>query len=131
LDVLAHVGLADRADRRPAELSGGQQQRVAVARALVAQPAVVFADEPTGALDSHSARGVLGLLRQAATGRGQTVVMVTHDPVAAAYADEVLFLADGYLVGRLEQPTAEAVAERLTHLGDHVAGRSHVVAAGE
>ncbi|MBL1067901.1 ABC transporter ATP-binding protein [Streptomyces sp. 7-21] len=119
-EILAQVGLGDRLDHLPDELSGGQRQRVAIARALVTQPSVIFADEPTGALDLRSARDVLGLLRDAVRRHGRTVVMVTHDPVAAAYADSVLFLADGRLAGQLTAPTAEAVAERLTHLGDAV-----------
>jgi putative ABC transport system ATP-binding protein len=118
--VLERVGLGDRLDHRPVELSGGQQQRVAIARAVVANPAVIFADEPTGALDSRSARQVLGLLGEAVHQFGQTVVMVTHDPVAASHADAVLFLADGRIVGRLDRPTADAVAERMTHLGDRL-----------
>ena len=118
--ILEQVGLGERLSHRPQELSGGQQQRVAIARALVASPAVVFADEPTGALDTRSARAVLGLLQQAVRAHGRTLVMVTHDPVAASYADSVLFLADGRLVGRMIDPTAEAVAERLTHLGDEL-----------
>ena len=105
--VVGTVGLADRLDHRPAELSGGQQQRVAVARALISRPEVVFADEPTGNLDSRSGAEVLGFLRRAVDDMGQTVVMVTHDPIAAAYADRVLFLADGRLVGDLADPTAE------------------------
>ncbi|MGW0683938.1 ABC transporter ATP-binding protein [Streptomyces sp. NPDC002754] len=117
-EMLRQVGLADRLGHRPAELSGGQRQRVAIARALVAEPAVVFADEPTGALDTRSAREVLTLLREAVRLHGRTVVMVTHDPVAASYADTVLFLADGRLVGRLDAPSVDAVAERLAHLGD-------------
>ncbi|MBR8741160.1 ABC transporter ATP-binding protein [Nocardiopsis sp. MG754419] len=116
-EILEQVGLRDRGRHRPAELSGGQQQRVAIARALVTAPAVVFADEPTGALDSRSARSVLGLLRETVRSAGQTIVMVTHDPVAASYADRVVFLADGRLAGELRAPTAEAVAERMTHLG--------------
>jgi putative ABC transport system ATP-binding protein len=116
--VLEKVGLGDRLDHRPAELSGGQQQRVAIARALVTNPSVIFADEPTGALDSRSARDVLQLLQEAVREFGQTVVMVTHDPVAASFADSVLFLADGQIVGRLNDPTAAAVADRMTHLGD-------------
>ncbi|HEY2672595.1 MAG TPA: ABC transporter ATP-binding protein [Rugosimonospora sp.] len=114
-DVLASVGLADRARHRPAQLSGGQQQRVAIARALVSRPPVVFADEPTGALDSASGRDVLALLRGLATG-GQTVIMVTHDPVAASYADRVVFLADGSVVDELAAPTARSVADRMTTL---------------
>ncbi|RVW02716.1 ABC transporter ATP-binding protein [Rhodococcus xishaensis] len=116
--VLAAVGLADKRDRRPAELSGGQQQRVAIARALITKPHAVFADEPTGALDSRSARQVLDLLRRATTELGQTVVMVTHDPVAAAHADRVLFLADGRLVGHMDSPTVAAVTNHMTHLGE-------------
>jgi putative ABC transport system ATP-binding protein len=114
--VLDRVGLTSRAGHRPAQLSGGQQQRVAIARALVTRPEVVFADEPTGALDTRSGREVLGLLRQVVDGLGQTVVMVTHDPVAASYADRVLFLADGRLVGELTGPTAERIAQRMTRL---------------
>jgi len=115
--VIEQVGLGERRRHLPAELSGGQQQRVAIARALVTRPAVLFADEPTGALDTRTARDVLGLLRRSVQEAGQTVVMVTHDPVAAAYADRVVFLADGRLVGELVAPTAEAVAEQMTHLG--------------
>ncbi|WP_026874449.1 ABC transporter ATP-binding protein [Jiangella gansuensis] len=126
--VLERVGLGDRLDHRPAELSGGQQQRVAIARALVTNPSVIFADEPTGALDTRSARSVLTLLAEAVREFGQSVVMVTHDPVAASYADSVVFLADGQLVGTLVHPTAEAVAERMTHLGDEVSLR-HAVGA--
>ncbi len=114
-EVLAAVGLADRARHRPAQLSGGQQQRVAIARALVSKPAVVFADEPTGALDSATGRDVLALLRGLAAG-GQTVIMVTHDPVAASYADRVVFLADGAVAGELAAPTARSVADRMTTL---------------
>jgi putative ABC transport system ATP-binding protein len=115
--VIEQVGLGERRKHLPAELSGGQQQRVAIARALITRPAVLFADEPTGALDTRTARDVLGLLRGSVTAAGQTIIMVTHDPVAAAYADRVLFLADGRLVDELRRPTAEAVAERMTHLG--------------
>ncbi|GAA0331073.1 ABC transporter ATP-binding protein [Actinoallomurus spadix] len=122
-DVLTRMGLGDRLRHLPAELSGGQQQRVAIARALVTNPSVIFADEPTGALDTRSAREVLGLLMRAVHEHGQTVVMVTHDPVAASYADSVVFLADGRLAGELDRPTAEAVAERMTHLGDRTARR--------
>ena len=113
--VLDAVGLGDRGRHRPAELSGGQQQRVAIARALVTRPAVLFADEPTGALDSATGREVLQLLR-AMTDRDQTVIMVTHDPLAASYADRVVFLADGRVAGELHQPTPQAVAARMTHL---------------
>jgi putative ABC transport system ATP-binding protein len=109
--------MADRARHRPAELSGGQQQRVAIARALVTEPDVIFADEPTGALDTRSARDVLAILRDATDRDGRTIVMVTHDPVAAAVADRVLFLADGRIVDELEAPSAESVAERMTELG--------------
>jgi putative ABC transport system ATP-binding protein len=116
-EVLKQVGLAERSRHRPAELSGGQQQRVAIARALITDPAVIFADEPTGALDTRTAASILSLLRNAARTEGQTIVMVTHDPVAASYADRVVFLADGRLAGELPAPTAEAVAERMTRLG--------------
>lgn len=121
-ELLDAVDLAGRAEHLPAELSGGQQQRVAIARAMVTTPAVILADEPTGALDSAGARGVLKLLRDAVTRMGHTVLMVTHDPVAAAYADEVVFLADGQLAGRMHRPTAEAIAGQMAHL-DGLAGR--------
>jgi putative ABC transport system ATP-binding protein len=114
--VLASVGLADRARHRPRELSGGQQQRVAIARALVTEPAVLFADEPTGALDTVSARSVLAMLREMVDGRGQTIAMATHDPAAAARADTVVFLADGRIVDRLDRPDAARVAARLAAL---------------
>ncbi|MFI1356205.1 ABC transporter ATP-binding protein [Streptomyces sp. NPDC020898] len=117
-EILTAVGLGDRLGHRPDQLSGGQRQRVAIARALVAEPRVIFADEPTGALDSRSARDVLRLLQETVRVHGRTVVMVTHDPVAASYADSVVFLADGRLAGRMNAPTADAVAERLAHLGD-------------
>ncbi|POX50423.1 peptide ABC transporter ATP-binding protein [Streptomyces sp. Ru71] len=107
------VGLRDRLHHRPAELSGGQQQRVAVARAFAGRPDVVFADEPTGNLDSRSGGEVLGLLRRAVRDMDRTVVMVTHDPVAAAHADEVVFLADGRLVDRMPAPTADRVLDRM------------------
>lgn len=116
--VLTAVGLGDRLGSLPDQLSGGQQQRAAIARALVAEPRVIFADEPTGALDSRSARDVLRLLQEAVRVHGRTVVMVTHDPLAASYADAVVFLADGRMAGHLHTPTADAVAERLAHLGD-------------
>ena len=116
-DALERVGLGDRARHRPAQLSGGQQQRVAIARALVGEPDVIFADEPTGALDTRSGRAVLALLRDTVDEGGRTLVMVTHDPSAAAWADRVVFMADGRLAGELVAPTAEQVAERLTGLG--------------
>jgi putative ABC transport system ATP-binding protein len=116
-EIVTTVGLADRLRHRPSELSGGQQQRVAVARALVTRPAIVLADEPTGNLDSRAGAEILGFLRRAVTELGQTVVMVTHDPVAAGYADAALFLADGRLVGSLESPTAAGVLDRLKALG--------------
>jgi putative ABC transport system ATP-binding protein len=115
-EVLTAVGLAERSHHRPGELSGGQQQRVAIARALVGRPQVLFADEPTGALDTKTSREVLALLRSLVDDQGLTVVMVTHDPVAASYAHKVVFLADGRLVGELADPTAEAVAARMTKL---------------
>ncbi|MFB9432699.1 ABC transporter ATP-binding protein [Streptoalloteichus tenebrarius] len=117
LAQLVHVlGLADRLHHRPAELSGGQQQRVAVARALVHRPDVVFADEPTGNLDSRTAGQVLEFVRRAVTEFGQTVIMVTHDPAAAAHADRVLFLRDGAFVDELVSPTSEKVLARLAVL---------------
>ena len=103
----------DRLRHRPAQLSGGQQQRVAIARALVTRPEVIFCDEPTGALDTRSAAAVLDLLRSAVDAYGQTVVMVTHDPVAASYADRVLILADGRIVRDMERSGAERIAEQL------------------
>jgi putative ABC transport system ATP-binding protein len=116
-ELLARLGLAQRRTHRPAQLSGGQQQRVAIARALLSRPAVVFADEPTGALDTTAAHEVLNLLRGAVHGYGQTVVMVTHDPVAASYADGVVFVADGRLAGTMARPSADAVAAHLAQLG--------------
>src|ERR1700744_4011600 len=110
-DVAARVGLEKRLRDRPAQLSGGQQQRVAIARALVTRPEGVFADEPTGALDTQNGRGVLALLREVVDKDGHTVVMVTPDPIAAAYADRVMLLADGRLAETLEAPTADEVAE--------------------
>ncbi|MBB4933500.1 putative ABC transport system ATP-binding protein [Lipingzhangella halophila] len=110
------VGLRDRLEHTPAKLSGGQQQRVAVARALLSAPDVVFADEPTGNLDSRSGAEALGFLRDSAREMGQTIVMVTHDPVAAAYADRVVFLRDGRLVDELHEPSAEAVLDRIGKL---------------
>ncbi|MFC4909139.1 ABC transporter ATP-binding protein [Actinomadura gamaensis] len=116
--ALADVGLGDRGGHRPRELSGGQQQRVAIARAMVTRPDVLFADEPTGALDSRSARTVLGLMRRVVQGSPQCVVMVTHDPVAASAADAVVFLRDGRLVDRLVGASARDVADRLATLED-------------
>jgi putative ABC transport system ATP-binding protein len=115
--VIDAVGLEDRLSHRPSELSGGQQQRVAVGRALASRPAIVFADEPTGNLDSRSSGEILGFLRRAATDLQQTIVMVTHDPVAASYADSVVFLADGRIVGELDAPSPQRVLDRLKALG--------------
>ncbi|MGW5737617.1 MULTISPECIES: ABC transporter ATP-binding protein [Streptomyces] len=111
--VISMVGLAGRLSHRPTELSGGQQQRVAVARALASQPDIIFGDEPTGNLDSRSGAEVLGFLRNSVRELGQTVVMVTHDPVAAAYADRVIFLADGRIVDEMLAPTADGVLDRM------------------
>ena len=116
--VVGTVGLGDRLAHRPSELSGGQQQRVAVARALAARPEIVFADEPTGNLDSHASAEILAFLRQAARELGQTVVMVTHDPVAASYASRVVFLNDGRIVDELAEPTPERVLDHLKQLGE-------------
>jgi putative ABC transport system ATP-binding protein len=115
--VIETVGLGDRLGHRPNELSGGQQQRVAVARAVATRPALVFADEPTGNLDSRAGAEILGFLRSAVDELGQSVAMVTHDPVAASYADVVLFLGDGRLVDRMEAPTPERVLDRIKDLG--------------
>ena len=122
-EALAAVGLEGRARHRPAELSGGQQQRVAIARALVTGPEVIFADEPTGALDSATGREVLSLLRGLTGRKGRTVIMVTHDPAAAAWADRVVFLADGRLSGELDAPTPASVAARVASL-EPAGGRS-------
>jgi putative ABC transport system ATP-binding protein len=111
--VVATVGLADRLKHRPTQLSGGQQQRVAVARALAARPEIIFGDEPTGNLDSRAGAEVLGFLRRSVDELGQTIVMVTHDPVAASYADRVLYLADGRIVDEMLSPTADSVLERM------------------
>ena len=116
--VIKTTGLGDRLTHRPSELSGGQQQRVAVARALASQPKIIFADEPTGNLDSRSGAEILDFMRRAVSEMAQTIVMVTHDPNAASYADAVLFLNDGRIVDRLEDPTAERVLDRLKQLGD-------------
>ncbi len=115
--VITTVGLQDRLGHRPSELSGGQQQRVAVARALAGRPAIVFADEPTGNLDSRTGAEILAFMRLAVRELGQTIVMVTHDPVAASYADRVVFLADGRIVDELHQPTPESVLDRMKSLG--------------
>ena len=115
--VIDTVGLRDRLSHRPSELSGGQQQRVAVARALATRPTIIFADEPTGNLDSNSGAEILQFMRDAVDEFGQTIVMVTHDPYAAAYSDRVVFLADGRVVGDLEQPTAETILERMQQIG--------------
>ncbi|MEV6718511.1 ABC transporter ATP-binding protein [Lentzea sp. NPDC051208] len=115
--VVDRVGLTDRLSHRPSELSGGQQQRVAIARALATRPEVIFCDEPTGALDTQTAGEVLSLLRSVVDEAGQTVIMVTHDPVAASYADRVMVLADGQIVHDMPQPGAERIAEQLALLG--------------
>ena len=114
--VIEAVGLADRLNHRPSELSGGQQQRVAAARALVSRPAIVFADEPSGNLDSRSGAELLGFMRKAVDELGQTIVMVTHNPLDAAYADKVIFLADGRIVDDMADPTADRVLDRLKTL---------------
>ncbi|MFV2001014.1 MAG: ABC transporter ATP-binding protein [Acidimicrobiia bacterium] len=115
--IIETVGLADRLDHLPAELSGGQQQRVAAARALVSQPEIVFADEPSGNLDSKASAELLGFMRRAVKEFGQTIVMVTHDPGTAAYADRIVFLEDGKVVDEMPDPTADAVLDRLKSLG--------------
>jgi putative ABC transport system ATP-binding protein len=115
--VVSTVGLTERLKHRPSELSGGQQQRVAVARALAGRPDLVFADEPTGNLDSRTGAEILAFMRQAVRDLGQTIVMVTHDPVAASYADRVVFLADGHIVDELLNPTAESVLDRMKSFG--------------
>ena len=116
--VIDTVGLRPRLTHRPSELSGGQQQRVAVARALASQPEIVFADEPTGNLDSRSGGELLQFMRHAVSDLGQTIVMVTHDPTAAAYADRVVFLADGHIVSEMTEPTAARVLDLMKQLGD-------------
>ncbi len=114
--LAAQLGIADRLTHRPSELSGGQQQRIACARALITRPELIFADEPTGNLDSNASTEVLAFLRQAVSEHGQSIVMVTHDPQAAAYADRVVFLADGAVVAELATPTADAVLEQMKGL---------------
>jgi putative ABC transport system ATP-binding protein len=115
--VVETVGLENRLKHRPSELSGGQQQRVAVARALASRPEIIFADEPTGNLDSHTGAEILSFMRIAVRELGQTVVIVTHDPIAASYADRALFLADGRIVDDLDAPTADSVLDRIRTLG--------------
>ena len=116
--VIDTVGLADRLQHRPSELSGGQQQRVAVARALASRPEIIFADEPTGNLDSHAGIEVLTFMRRAVDEMQQTIVMVTHDPMAASYADRIVFLADGRIVDEMQKPTPERVLERMKRFGE-------------
>ncbi len=116
--VITTVGLKDRLHHRPSELSGGQQQRVAVARALASRPQIIFADEPTGNLDSTTGAEILDFMRRAVKEFGQTIVMVTHDPVAASYADRVIFVADGQIDGELLDPTAEQILERMIQIGN-------------
>jgi putative ABC transport system ATP-binding protein len=116
--IVSTVGLSDRLKHRPNELSGGQQQRVAVARALVSRPDLMFADEPTGNLDSKSGAEILTFMRDAVTNLRQTIVMVTHDPIAAGYSDRVVFLADGKIVDEMHQPTADRVLDRMKSLGE-------------
>jgi len=115
--LVGQLGIGDRLTHRPSELSGGQQQRVACARALINKPDLVFADEPTGNLDSNASAELLAFLRRSVTELGQSIVMVTHDPRGAAYADRVIFLADGTVVDELEQPTADSVLEQMRTLG--------------
>ena len=116
--IVKTTGLGDRLDHRPSELSGGQQQRVAVARALASKPQIIFADEPTGNLDSRAGTEILDFMRRAVREMGQTIVMVTHDPVAASYADVAVFLADGRIVDRIDEPTAERVLDRIKQFGE-------------
>jgi putative ABC transport system ATP-binding protein len=116
--VIGTVALGDRLEHRPSELSGGQQQRVAVARALATRPQIIFADEPTGNLDSHAGTDVLSFMRRAVGEMGQTIVMVTHDPVAASYADRVVFLSDGRVVDEMQEPTADRVLDRIKRFGE-------------
>jgi len=116
-EIIGILGLGDRLTHLPAELSGGQQQRVAVARALVARPEIIFADEPSGNLDSKSGAELLGFMRRAVKEFGQTIVMVTHDPTAASYADRILFLEDGVIVDEMREPTADRVLDRMKQMG--------------
>jgi putative ABC transport system ATP-binding protein len=117
-EVVKTVGLSDRLSHRPSELSGGQQQRVAVARALASRPQIIFADEPTGNLDSRAGAEILDFMQRAVRDLGQTIVMVTHDPVAAGYADRALFLGDGKIVGHMSDPSPEKVLDQMKQLGD-------------
>jgi putative ABC transport system ATP-binding protein len=116
--ITATLDIGNRLKHRPQELSGGQQQRVAVARALASRPEIIFADEPTGNLDSHAGAEVLTFMRRAVDEMGQTIVMVTHDPIAASYADRIVFLADGRIVDEMLKPTAGAVLERMKRFGE-------------
>jgi putative ABC transport system ATP-binding protein len=116
--AVSTVGLGDRLTHRPSELSGGQQQRVAVGRALASQPAIIFADEPTGNLDSRASAEILGFMQRAVSDLGQTIVMVTHDPTSAAYASRVVFLADGRIVDEQQDPTSEQILDRMKAFGD-------------
>ena len=116
--VVATMDIGDRLEHHPAELSGGQQQRVAVARALASRPEIIFADEPTGNLDSHAGAEVLGFMRRAVETMSQTIVMVTHDPTAASYADRIVFLADGRIVDEMREPSAARVLERMKKFGE-------------
>ena len=116
--VIDTVGLRDRLSHRPSELSGGQQQRVAVARALASRPEIIFADEPTGNLDSKASADILQFMKRAVTEFGQTIVMVTHDPIAAAHADRVVFLTDGRIVDEMREPTPDAILDKMRQLGD-------------
>jgi putative ABC transport system ATP-binding protein len=116
-DIVGRLGIAGRLDHRPSQMSGGQQQRVACARAMITRPELIFADEPTGNLDSNASAELLSFLKNSTVQTGQSIVMVTHDPRSAAYADMVVFLADGAVVGELEKPTADSVLERMRNLG--------------
>jgi putative ABC transport system ATP-binding protein len=116
-DIVGRLGIAGRLDHRPSQMSGGQQQRVACARAMITRPELIFADEPTGNLDSNASAELLSFLKNSTVQTGQSIVMVTHDPRSAAYADKVVFLADGAVVGELEKPTADSVLARMRNLG--------------
>jgi putative ABC transport system ATP-binding protein len=116
-DIVARLGIGDRLDHQPSQMSGGQQQRVACARALITRPELIFADEPTGNLDSNASAELLSFLKNSTVETGQSIVMVTHDPRGAAYADRVVFLADGAVVTELEKPTADSVLDQMRNLG--------------